>query len=56
MAQFKTRPTVRFVARDLRRDWGGWSAGERFTAALVGVGVLYIALIVFAPAAGTLPW
>ena len=56
MAQLKSPTTVRGVARDLRRDWGAWSAGERVTASLVAVGVLYLALAVFAPNAGALPW
>ena len=56
MAQLTTRSTARTLAQDLRRDWGAWSRGERFTASLVGVGVLYLALVILAPGAGTLPW
>ena len=56
MAHSRTSSTARAVARDLRRDWGGWSRGERFTASIVCVGVVYLALVLFAPGAGTLPW
>ena len=56
MAQIRSQQTVRLVARDLRRDWGAWSPGERFTASLACVGILYLVLVVFAPRAGTLPW
>ena len=50
MAHLKSPATVRAAARDLRRDWSGWSRSERVTASLVGAGI--VALAAFA----TLPW
>src|SRR3569832_180571 len=56
MAHWRKRHAVRLAAKDLRSDWRGWSRSERFTATLAGIGALYLALILIAPHAASLPW
>jgi len=56
MAHWRKRHAVRLAAKDLRSDWRGWSRSERFTATIAGIGALYLALILIAPHAASLPW
>jgi hypothetical protein len=38
------------VLRDFRRDWGGWSAGERIGAVLVTIAAFGLPLATFVTA------
>ena len=46
MAIHKPPQTAVMVLRDIRRDWRGWSKAERFTAALIGSALAYLALVI----------